>query len=243
MAAETPTAKSVSVVDSIITPVTPMAPSARATTATISTTAPAGAPKMTYSTITSSIPTSNSVITISKLLSGTKTFNDKPILTVATAVTATEETTPKPAIDKRNNEKQSTGSATITARPDIIRNALETQNNAKNMEKSMKVVLQPSQIKTSEDQERSRQELQPLNLKKNYDTERKQDNHLNAIANNTNLKEKNALKDRTPGQDLLEWCKEVTKDYMGVKVTNLTTSWRNGMAFCAVLHHFQPDLM
>lgn len=47
----------------------------------------------------------------------------------------------------------------------------------------------------------------------------------------------------TPGLDLLEWCKEVTQGYDGVKVTNLTTSWRNGMAFCAVIHHFRPDLM
>ncbi|XP_012277261.1 EH domain-binding protein 1 isoform X2 [Orussus abietinus] len=51
------------------------------------------------------------------------------------------------------------------------------------------------------------------------------------------------LKETTPGQDLLEWCKEVTKNYPGVKVTNLTTSWRNGMAFCAVIHHFRPDLI
>ncbi|ERL86810.1 hypothetical protein D910_04214 [Dendroctonus ponderosae] len=45
------------------------------------------------------------------------------------------------------------------------------------------------------------------------------------------------------GQDLLEWCKEMTKDYSGVKVTNLTTSWRNGMAFCALIHHFNPELI
>ncbi|XP_076282515.1 eps15 homology domain containing protein-binding protein 1 isoform X2 [Lasioglossum baleicum] len=51
------------------------------------------------------------------------------------------------------------------------------------------------------------------------------------------------LKEITPGQDLLEWCKDVTKDYPGVKVTNLTTSWRNGMAFCAIIHHFRPDLI
>ncbi|XP_015599571.1 EH domain-binding protein 1 [Cephus cinctus] len=51
------------------------------------------------------------------------------------------------------------------------------------------------------------------------------------------------LKETTPGQDLLEWCKDVTKDYPGVKVTNLTTSWRNGMAFCAIIHHFRPDLI
>ncbi|XP_071574006.1 EH domain-binding protein 1 isoform X4 [Temnothorax nylanderi] len=66
--------------------------------------------------------------------------------------------------------------------------------------------------------------LQPLDLKKND-------------ANVPRLKE------ITPGQDLLEWCKEVTRDYPGVKVTNLTTSWRNGMAFCAIIHNFRPDLM
>ncbi|XP_011162470.1 EH domain-binding protein 1 isoform X6 [Solenopsis invicta] len=66
--------------------------------------------------------------------------------------------------------------------------------------------------------------LQPLDLKKN---------DMNVPR----------LKEITPGQDLLEWCKEVTKDYPGVKVTNLTTSWRNGMAFCAVIHHFRPDLI
>jgi hypothetical protein len=51
------------------------------------------------------------------------------------------------------------------------------------------------------------------------------------------------MKETTPGQDLLEWCKEVTREYQGVKVTNLTTSWRSGMAFCAVVHHFRPDLV
>ena len=44
-------------------------------------------------------------------------------------------------------------------------------------------------------------------------------------------------------KSLLDWCKEVTSDYKGVKVTNLTTSWRNGMAFCAIIHHFKPELM
>ncbi|XP_072038011.1 LOW QUALITY PROTEIN: EH domain-binding protein 1-like [Amphiura filiformis] len=46
-----------------------------------------------------------------------------------------------------------------------------------------------------------------------------------------------------PSQQLLQWCKEVTQGYRGVKVTNLTTSWRNGLAFCAIIHHFRPDLL
>ena len=75
-----------------------------------------------------------------------------------------------------------------------------------------------------------------LDIVKNYETPKVESNNRNT------LKREN-YKDSTPGQDLLEWCKEITKDYNGVKVTNLTTSWRNGIAFCAVIHHFHPQLM
>lgn len=122
---------------------------------------------------------------------------------------------------------------------------MESQNNVRNLEKSQHI-HKPQTAETfqseataspsvrNEDRDRIRMELQPLNLKKNYEPYHE---------NNLNLKIDKNLKDRTPGQDLLEWCKEITADYSGVKVTNLTTSWRNGMAFCAVVHHFQPDLM
>ncbi|KAM4620653.1 EH domain-binding protein 1 isoform 3-T3 [Polymixia lowei] len=42
-------------------------------------------------------------------------------------------------------------------------------------------------------------------------------------------------------QSLLQWCQEVTQGHRGIKVTNFSTSWRNGMAFCAILHHFHPE--
>ncbi|XP_032389979.1 EH domain-binding protein 1-like protein 1 isoform X5 [Etheostoma spectabile] len=42
-------------------------------------------------------------------------------------------------------------------------------------------------------------------------------------------------------QSLLQWCQDITNGYRGVKVTNFSTSWRNGLAFCAILHHFHPD--
>lgn len=91
-----------------------------------------------------------------------------------------------------------------------------------------------------------RPELQPLNLKKSYESTPAVNNittNKNTTTNSLKPVEKIMLKDNTPGQDLLEWCKDVTKDYPNVKVTNLTTSWRNGMAFCAIIHHFMPHLM
>ncbi|XP_051778701.1 F-actin-monooxygenase MICAL3-like isoform X7 [Erpetoichthys calabaricus] len=42
---------------------------------------------------------------------------------------------------------------------------------------------------------------------------------------------------------LLTWCQKTTEGYRNVDVCNLTTSWKSGLALCAVIHHFRPDLI
>ena len=42
---------------------------------------------------------------------------------------------------------------------------------------------------------------------------------------------------------LLQWCRQVTADYPHVSVRDFTGSWRSGLAFCAIIARFRPDLI
>ncbi|QQP35226.1 Uncharacterized protein FKW44_023387 [Caligus rogercresseyi] len=39
------------------------------------------------------------------------------------------------------------------------------------------------------------------------------------------------------------WCRLVTRDYPNVDIINMTSSWRSGLGFCALIHHFRPELI
>ncbi len=39
------------------------------------------------------------------------------------------------------------------------------------------------------------------------------------------------------------WCKSITASYPEVNIVNMTTSWRSGMGFCAIIHHYCPHLI
>lgn len=52
------------------------------------------------------------------------------------------------------------------------------------------------------------------------------------------------LRGEVRGVEALQiWCQRVTESYQNINITNMSSSWKNGLAFCAIIHHFRPSLL
>ncbi|CAF3896810.1 unnamed protein product [Rotaria sordida] len=40
---------------------------------------------------------------------------------------------------------------------------------------------------------------------------------------------------------ILRWCQDLTQFYKGINIKNFSSSWSDGLAFCAIIHRYFPD--
>ncbi|XP_041114031.1 protein-methionine sulfoxide oxidase mical3a-like isoform X17 [Polyodon spathula] len=86
--------------------------------------------------------------------------------------------------------------------------------------------------------------LRPNQVRHLIDTGESRDAHVQ-MENAVNSKTPKLMRNESVARSnkLLNWCQRQTEGFRNVNVSDLTMSWKSGLALCAIIHRYRPDLV
>jgi hypothetical protein len=123
---------------------------------------------------------------------------------------------------------------------------LNEENDVKNANKSD--ILNPFLDAYAEEKKDLDENLNNPFADNAYENERnaKSANHHSS----NQIDELNSISNSSTSRDLLKWCQDIVykakntnKIFKDIRIENFSSSWMNGLAFCAIISHFRPNSM
>lgn len=112
----------------------------------------------------------------------------------------------------------------------------ETNKEKKEKERKTKENAKAKAKAKEKEKEKERGNSEAVGKEKEVEKEKEKEEEHKEKA-----KEKEDARPSVGEAHLLDWCRKQTEAYAGVAIEDFQASWRDGMAFCALVHRFKPD--
>uniref|UniRef100_A0A8C5RPY9 Smoothelin like 2 n=1 Tax=Laticauda laticaudata TaxID=8630 RepID=A0A8C5RPY9_LATLA len=169
----------------------------------------------------------------SSTLSTAKNWNVSSARTTNTSFTSDKFSSGTKSTSTVNHGSQSSESVTASQQTQVSKSHSSTSSVHRQVEKRRELVRSQTLPRTSETQ--SRRALfekfeQDTGKGKSVGRTKLKRSQSFAVASASSIK-----------QILLEWCRSKTIGYKHIDLQNFSSSWSDGMAFCALVHSFFPE--
>jgi len=141
-------------------------------------------------------------------------------------------------LNSNNNESKSTTISTNSIANSTKLNLQQQQNGNMNSNSITKTSISSHRLPNHHHliNNHSKKENCPINLNNNHNTNQSTTEQNNAL--NNLIKDAGSIRN-----GLLRWCQKKVENYEGIEISNFSSSWRDGLAFNALLHSLDPTLI
>jgi hypothetical protein len=145
---------------------------------------------------------------------------------------------------KQRSQSLADPAATTRTTVAIVSDNNSSSSSSSSEKRVVKVLAQSTQRinKTVVEKQQQQQQQQATYIKNGYSTQTSSFSSSSCTISSGNPIVKRVARNATTAREaLLRWCRKYTQEYDNVSLSNFSSSWSNGLAFCALVHHFMPE--